>query len=162
VTRIAVISDTHGKNLDVLPSEIYDEVVSADVVVHCGDYDRLSLVNQLRQAAKRFIGVFGNMDSIDIRAELPEKTVFEVEGKRIGVIHPYWGGPPFGIEEAIAREFEGVDVILFGHTHDVYHQTIDGVIFFNPGQAYRSFREPASVGVVTVGSDGIEVEVKSC
>lgn len=162
MTRIAVISDTHGKNLDVLPSEIYDEVVSADVVVHCGDYDRLSLVNQLRQAAKRFIGVFGNMDSIDIRAELPEKTVFEVEGKRIGVIHPHWGGPPFGIEEAIAREFEDVDVILFGHTHDVYHKTIDGVVFFNPGQAYRSFREPASVGVVTVGSDGIEVEVKSC
>ena len=162
MTRIAVISDTHGKNLDVLPSEIYDEVVSADVVVHCGDYDRLSLVNQLRQAAKRFIGVFGNMDSIDIRAELPEKTVFEVEGKRIGVIHPHWGGPPFGIEEAIAREFEDVDVILFGHTHDVYHKTIDGVVFFNPGQAYRSFREPASVGVVTVGSDVFVLYVKSC
>lgn len=161
MTRIVVISDTHGKNLDVLPSEIRDEVVNADIVVHCGDYDRLPLLNQLRRAAKRFIGVFGNIDSIDIRAELPDKAVFEVEGKRIGVIHPHWGGPPFGLEEAIAREFEGVDMILFGHTHDICHQTINGVIFLNPGQAYRSFREPASVGIVTIGPEGIEVEVKS-
>ena len=162
MTRIAVIADTHGKSLDVLPQEIYDEVVAADIVVHCGDYDRLSLLNQLRQVSKRFVGVYGNIDAIDIRAELPEKTVFEVEGKRIGVIHPHWGGPPFGIEEAIAREFENVDMILFGHTHDVYYQTIDGVVFLNPGQAYRSFREPASVGVVNVGADGIDVEIKSC
>jgi putative phosphoesterase len=161
MTRIVVIADTHGKNLDVLPQEIYGEIMAADIVVHCGDYDRLSLLNQLRQVSKRFVGVFGNIDSIDIRAELPEKTVFEVEGRRIGVIHPHWGGPPFGIEEAIAREFEDVDVILFGHTHDVCHQTIDGVVFLNPGQAYRSFREAASVGIITIGPDGIEVEVKS-
>jgi len=162
MTRIAVIADTHGKSLDVLPQEIYDEVVAADIVVHCGDYDRLSLLNQLRQVSKRFVGVYGNIDAIDIRAELPEKTVFEVEGKRIGVIHPHWGGPPFGIEEAIAREFENVDMILFGHTHDVYYQTIDGVVFLNPGQAYRSFREPASVGIIDVGVDRIDVEIKSC
>jgi putative phosphoesterase len=161
MTRIAVISDTHGKSLDVLPQEIYDEVVAGDIVVHCGDYDRLSLLNQLRQVSKRFIGVFGNIDSIDIRAELPEKTVFEVEGRRIGVIHPHWGGPPFGMEEAIAKEFEAVDMILFGHTHDVYYQTINGVVYLNPGQAYRSFREPASVGIIDVGPHGIEVEVKS-
>ena len=162
MTRIAVISDTHGKSLDVLPQEIYDEVVAADIVVHCGDFDRLPLLNQLRQVSKRFIGVYGNIDSIDIRAELPQKAVFEVEGKRFGVIHPHWGGPPFGIEQAIAREFEGVDVILFGHTHDACYQTICGVAFLNPGQAYRSFREPASVGIVTVGPDGIRADIKSC
>lgn len=162
MTRMAVISDTHGKSLDVLPQEIYDEVVAADIVVHCGDFDRLPLLNQLRQVSKRFIGVYGNIDSIDIRAELPQKAVFEVEGRRIGVIHPHWGGPPFGIEEAIAREFEDVDMILFGHTHDACYQTIEGVIFLNPGQAYRSFREPASVGIVTVGPGGIQADIKSC
>ena len=162
MTRIAVISDTHGKSLDVLPREIYDEVVAADIVVHCGDYDRLPLLNQLRQVSKRFVGVFGNIDSVDIRDMLPEKAVFEVEGRRIGVIHPHWGGPPFGIEEAIAKQFEGVDMILFGHTHDVFYGTIDGVVFLNPGQAYRSFRESASVGIITVGPDDIEVEIKSC
>ena len=159
MTRIVVIADTHGRNLDVLPRELYDEVAAADIVVHCGDYNHLSLLNELRQMAKRFVGVYGNIDSMDIRAELPAKTVFEVEGKRIGVIHPHWGGPPFRIEEEIAREFDTVDIILFGHTHDVCNKTVGGIAFVNPGQAYRSFKERASAGIITVGPDGFDVEI---
>jgi putative phosphoesterase len=161
MTRILVISDTHGKDLDIMPPELLDGVKSADIVVHCGDYNRLSLLNQLRREAKCFVGVFGNMDSIDIRAELPAKAVFEVEGKRFGVIHPHWGGPPFGIEAAIAEEFDGVDAIFFGHTHDCCYQTIGGIVFLNPGQAYRSYKEVASAGIVTVGPAGLEVEIKT-
>jgi hypothetical protein len=145
----------------VLPPEILDEVKTADIVVHCGDYDRLSLLDKLRQVSKRFVGVYGNIDSIDIRKELPAKTVFEVEGKRIGVIHPHWGGPSFDIEAAIAEEFDGVDAIFFGHTHDVCYKTVRGVVYLNPGQAYRSYKEPASAGIVNVGPDGIEVEIKT-
>lgn len=160
MTRIVVISDTHGKDLSILPAELLSEVTGADIVVHCGDYNRLSLLNQLRQVSKRFVGVFGNIDSIDIRAELPEKAVFEVEGKRFGVIHPYWGGPPHGIEDAIAGEFDGVDAVFFGHTHDFCHTTIGGVTFVNPGQAYRSFGEPATAAVVTVEPQGLAVQKK--
>ena len=159
MTRIVVISDTHGKELGIMPSELLSEIKSADIVVHCGDYDKVPLLNQLRQVSRRFVGVFGNIDSIDIRAELPEKAVFEVEGKRFGVIHPHWGGPPHGIEDAIAREFDGVDAIFFGHTHDFYHQTIGGLTFVNPGQAYRSFREPATAAIVTVRRQGLAVEM---
>jgi len=166
MTRILVISDTHGKSLDIMPPQLRAEISAADIVVHCGDYNRLSLLSQLRREAKRFVGVFGNMDSIDIRAELPEKAVFEVEGKRIGVIHPHWGGPPHNIERDIVKEFDGVDVIFFGHTHDAGCREIKGVTFLNPGQSYRSYihrsyMEPASAGIVNVGTDGIEVEIKT-
>jgi len=161
MTRILVISDTHGKSLDIMPPQLRAEISAADIVVHCGDYNRLSLLSQLRREAKRFVGVFGNMDSIDIRAELPAKAVFEVEGKRIGVIHPHWGGPSLGVEAAIAVEFDGVDAIFFGHTHDVCYKTTGDVVFLNPGQAYRSYMEPASAGIVTVGPEGIEVEIKT-
>jgi len=159
MTRIVVISDTHGKDLGRIPTELLSEIRAADIVVHCGDFDRASMLNQLRQVSKRFVGVFGNIDSIDIRAELPEKAVFEVEGKRFGVIHPHWGGPPHGIEDTIAGEFDGVDAIFFGHTHDFCHTTIDGVTFINPGQAYRSFREPATAAIVTVEPQGLAVEM---
>jgi hypothetical protein len=161
MTRIVVISDTHARSLNGLPPKLLAELSEADIVVHCGDYTSITLLEELRRVARRFIGVYGNMDPREIRDELPDKTVFEVEGKRIGVIHPAWGGPPWGIEEDIAKEFEGVDIILFGHTHDVCHQTIGGVVFFNPGQAYPSFRNPASAGIVTVGQEGIEVEIKT-
>jgi putative phosphoesterase len=161
MTRIAVISDTHAKSIDGLPSELLVELAEADLVVHCGDYTGVALLGELRHLAKRFIGVYGNTDPKEIRDELPDKTVFEVDGKRIGVIHPTWGGPPWGIEEGIAREFEGVDIILFGHTHDVCHKNMDGVVLLNPGQAYASFRDHASAGIVTIGQEGIEVEIKT-
>ena len=166
MTRILVISDTHGKSLDIMPPQLRAEISAADIVVHCGDYNHLTLLNQLRQVARRFVGVFGNIDSIDIRDELPAKVVFEVEGRRFGVIHPHWGGPPHNIERDIVKEFDGVDVICFGHTHDACCREINGVTFLNPGQSYRShihrsYMEPASAGIVNVGPDGIEVEIKT-
>ncbi len=160
MTRIVVISDTHTRSLEVLPHGIVKELADADWVVHCGDYTTISLLRELRHLAKRFIGVYGNTDPNEVREELPDKAVFEVEGRRIGVIHPSWGGEPFGIEKDVVREFDGVDVILFGHTHDLYHGRIAGVVLLNPGQPYPSFTIPASLGIVTVGPDGMEVEIK--
>jgi hypothetical protein len=34
------------------------------------------------------------------------------------------------------------------------------VVFLNPGQAYPSFRTPASVGIVTIGQEGMAVEIR--
>ncbi|MFW6126437.1 MAG: metallophosphoesterase family protein, partial [Chloroflexota bacterium] len=85
--------------------------------------------------------------------------VFEMQGRRIGVIHPEWGGPPWGIEEEIAKEFDGVDIILYGHTHDISHQTIGDTIFLNPGQAYSSFRIPASAARITIDAEQLEIEI---
>jgi len=161
MTRIVVIADTHARSLKELPQELVKELAEADIVIHCGDYTYPSLLDELRRMAKRFIGVYGNMDPKEIREQLPDKAVLEVEGRRIGVIHPAWGGPPWGIEEDIAKEFDGVDIILFGHTHDVYHETIGGVIFLNPGQAYPAFRTPASAGIVTIGQEGMDVEIRT-
>lgn len=160
MTRIVVIADTHARSLKHLPQKLVNELAEADIVVHCGDFTSIALLEELRRLAKRFIGVYGNVDPREIREQLPDKAVFEVEGKRIAVIHPPWGGPPWGIEEDIAKEFEGVDIILFGHTHDVCHKTIGGVVFLNPGQAYSSFRDPASAGIVTIGQEGMEVEIR--
>jgi putative phosphoesterase len=161
MTRIVAISDTHAKSLSVLPKALLTEISDADIVVHCGDYTDISLLHELRDIAKKFIGVYGNVDDIDIRRTVPEKTTFEVDGRRIGVIHPYWGGAPFGIEEAIVKEFRNADLILFGHTHDAWTGKIDGVTFLNPGQAYSAFMEKATAGIVTVGSKGFKIEIVS-
>jgi len=160
MTKIVVISDTHARSLKELSPKLVKTLAGADIAVHCGDYTTTSLLDEVRRVARRFIGVYGNIDPKEVREQLPAKTVFEVEGKRIGVTHPSWGGPPWGIEEDIAKEFEGVDIILFGHTHDVCHETIGGVVFINPGQAYPSFRTSASVAIVTIGQEGMEVEIR--
>jgi uncharacterized protein len=161
VTRILVISDTHAKSLSALPKALLTEISSADIVVHCGDYTSISLLQELKDLAKSFVGVYGNVDDTEIRRAVTEKTTFEVGGVRIGVIHPYWGGAPFGIEEAIAKEFTDVGLILFGHTHDVWTGMIDGVTFLNPGQAYSAFMEKATAGIVTVRAKSFEIEIVS-
>jgi hypothetical protein len=161
MTRIFVISDTHVRSLKELPQNLLNGLSEADYVVHCGDYTNIAVLRELRCLAKCFIGVYGNVDPREIRDELPAKTVFEVEGRLIGVIHPHWGGAPWGIEEDIAKEFEGVDIILFGHTHDTCHKTINGTIFLNPGQAYPSFRNPAAAGIITIDHEKIEIEIRT-
>jgi len=161
VTRILAISDTHTKSLSALPKALLDEIGKADVVVHCGDYTELSFLQELREASKRFVGVYGNMDSMDIRRTLSAKTAFVVKDKRIGVIHPHWGGASVGIEEAIAKEFHGVELVLYGHTHDACCETRDGVTFVNPGQAYADDMAKATAGIVIVGDKGFEIEIVS-
>jgi len=161
VTRILAISDTHAKSLNDLTKGLFKEIAAADVVVHCGDYTSMSLLQELRESAKRFVGVYGNVDDIDIRRTVPGKTTFDVAGNRIGVIHPYWGGSSIGIEEAILKEFGNVDLVLFGHTHDAWTGTIDGVILLNPGQAYSAFMEKATAGIITVGDEGFDMKIIS-
>jgi putative phosphoesterase len=160
MTRILVISDTHAKSLNAMPKALLAEISDADIVVHCGDYTSITLLRELRDLAKRFVGVYGNVDTMDIRQEVPKKTAFDIDGKKIGVIHPHWGGASLGIEEAIAKEFHNVDLILFGHTHDAWTDTINGVTFLNPGQAYSEFMEKATAGIITVGAKGFEIEIK--
>lgn len=161
MTRILAISDTHAKSLSALPKALLTEISDADIVVHCGDYTSITLLKELQALAKRFVGVYGNSDSVDIRQEVSRKTVFDIDGKKIGVIHPHWGGEPFGIKEAIAKEFHNVDLILFGHTHDAWTGTIDGVTLLNPGQAYSADMDKATAGIITVGAKGFEIDIRS-
>ena len=161
MTRILAISDTHAKSLRDLPRALLTEISSADIVVHCGDYTSVALLKELQALAKRFVGVYGNMDTVDIRQEVSRKTAFDIDGKKIGVIHPHWGGEPFGIEEAIVKEFRNVDLILFGHTHDAWKGSIDGVTLVNPGQAYADDTAKATAGIVKVGDKGFEIEIVS-
>ena len=159
--KILVISDTHAMNLAALPKALVEDISGADIVVHCGDYTELALLQELKNVSKHFVGVYGNMDVLDIRKEVPRKTAFEVEGKRIGVIHPYWGGDTTGIRESISKEFHGVDLILYGHTHDAGYETINGICFLNPGQSHSESEAKITAGVITVGPETFKVEIKS-
>ncbi len=55
------------------------------------------------------------MDDFDLYNLLPEKRIEKYHGQRIGIIHGK--GPPQGIEDVVLREFQDVDLIIFGHSH---------------------------------------------
>lgn len=152
MTQLLVLADTHVSSLRELPQSITDAIRETEWVVHCGDYTNFSVVQELRSTARHFVGVYGNSDPPDVRQELPAETIIELEGKRIAVIHPPWGDSPDRLEEKLVARFPGVDVILFGHTHDTCIKNRNGILLFNPGQSYAFHSMPVSTGIITIGN----------
>jgi putative phosphoesterase len=158
---ILALADTHVATLQQLPERLSQLVKETDCVVHCGDFTEIRVVEELRSLAKRFIGVYGNTDSPEIKEQLPTETTFEVHGKKIAVTHPHFGGPPWGLEEELAAHYPDADVIIFGHTHDACSIHKNGVLLFNPGQGYPIFITQASVGILKVTAEGVEGRISS-
>jgi putative phosphoesterase len=113
----------------------------------------------MRRAAKRLIAVHGNSDPVEVRQAIPYVEVLELEGKRIGVIHPAWGGPPFEIRELLQDFTQPPDAVVFGHLHETINEISDGVLFLNPGQAYSSFMVPATIATLTLEDGGMRAEI---
>jgi putative phosphoesterase len=156
--KIVVISDTHTNSIDSLSPRLVDELSSADLIIHAGDFTGKQLVDDLRRIG-RFSGVYGNIDGPDVRQQLPEIETIEAEGFRIGVNHPAEGGSPMTIEQRIRRKFQNVQVIIHGHSHRTKNEKRDGILWFNPGSATGKF--PAlkkSYGVLTI-RDEIKGEI---
>ena len=147
--KLAVLSDTHVSRLDQLSSRLLDGLSEADLVIHLGDFTGKELLDGLR-ALGDFRGVAGNMDIPAVRAELPEEEVLDLCGKKVAIAHGW--GAPWGLRERVAARFEGVDVVLYGHSHRVAQECVGGVLFFNPGSASGKF--PAlrkTYGVIDIG-----------
>jgi len=156
--KIGVISDTHltrPVDFSALMNGAFKDV---ELIVHAGDLTELSVLDGL--AGKKVMAVCGNMDSPGVRRQLPAQRVFEAAGFKIGLIHG-WGGPQ-GIEERIAQEFEGVNCIVYGHTHAPVHLKRDGILFFNPG-TFSGIGGSGSktVGVLELG-DTIRGQIFAC
>ena len=148
--KIVVLSDTHTGSMDQIPRSVVDELSGADLVVHAGDFTGRTLLDQLRRL-RNFTGVHGNLDSPDIKQELPAQTTIVVGSFRIGITHPSEGGMALGVEERVRAKFQDVDAIIFGHTHMAKNEYRDKVLYFNPGSATGTF--PASektFGIITV------------
>jgi uncharacterized protein len=141
--RIAVLADTHVDRLEHLPKKIVDALSTADLIIHAGDFTDVQLLRELKRLGE-VKAVHGNMDSRELKAELPVKEIVETKDKRIGITHG--SGAPWGIEERIIKMFESnrVDIIVYGHSHRSQNKVIDDILFFNPGKATDSF------GILTV------------
>ena len=159
-TQIVVLSDTHCHRWDEVHPAIRQAVADADIAVHCGDLVRADVADGLRRDAKRAIIVHGNSDPPDVRRNLPYVETITVEGARIGVTHPAWGGPEFPPEDLLPDFAEPPDAVLFGHTHEPMNELRGGILYLNPGQGYPSFMVAATIAVLTVDGGDLSAEIK--
>lgn len=147
--------------LDLLPQRLRHLLKEVDYVVHCGDFTELRVVEELRSLSKQFVGVYGNTDAPEVKKLLPTEAFLEIHGRKIAITHPYFGGPPWRLEEELIETYPAADVILFGHTHDACSVRKNGVLLFNPGQGYPMFITQAGVGILKVTAQGIEGRLSS-
>ncbi len=150
--RVLVLADTHVNDVSALPERLCEELKNVDLIIHAGDYTGRGLLEQLR-AYGDFKGVHGNMDPTAIKQELPDKTIIEVEGLRIGITHPSEGGSPVGLLRRVREKFgdDTPDMIIYGHSHEPQNLEHDEIRYINPGSATGVF--PArycSFGIIEI------------
>jgi hypothetical protein len=140
--RIGLISDTHG----LLRPQAVDALAGVDHIIHAGDIGREDVLQELRAVAP-VTAVRGNVDIDNWAGALPETTDVCLGGAAIHVLHILERLKP--TDEARAR------VVVYGHTHRPLIETLDGVLFVNPGSAGpRRFSLPVTVGFLSIGGDG--------
>lgn len=118
MTRVAILSDTHG----LLRNEVLEEVKKADAIIHAGDINTEEIVQTLRDIAPLYI-VRGNNDK-EWAEDLPVSQTITIDGVSLFIIH--------NIKE-LPKDLPKVDIIVYGHSHKYSCETKEGICYLNPG-----------------------------
>src|SRR6476469_7994187 len=152
--RIGVISDTH----DYLDPKIRRLFKGVDHILHGGDIGLPWLILQLEEIAP-VTAVVGNADESGINYKEVEVVTL---GARKFLIHHQV--EPKDLADKIKRKIirENPDVVVFGHTHKQFCETIGNTLFLNPGYAGKQrFALERSVAVLHCDDAGITAEFTS-
>ncbi len=137
-----LIADTHvPRRARDLPTQVWDEVAKADVVVHAGDWVAPELLDALEARATRLVACWGNNDGPALRARLPERADAVLEGLHLTVVHET--GSAAGRDARMSRLYPDSDVLVFGHSHIPWDTTTaSGLRLLNPGSPTDRRRQP--------------------
>lgn len=140
--RLLLLADTHvPRRARDLPVRVWDEVATADVVVHAGDWVAPELLDELETRAARLVACWGNNDGPALRARLPERADAVLDGLHITVVHET--GSAAGREARMSRLYPDSNVLVFGHSHIPWDTTTaTGLRLLNPGSPTDRRRQP--------------------
>jgi putative phosphoesterase len=144
---VGVISDTHG----LLRAEALRALAGVEHILHAGDVGDFAILEALRKIAP-VTAIRGNVDTHGACAELPETEAVELGGRLFYLVHSVHA---LDIDPKSA----GVAVVVSGHSHRPGVETLNGVMYLNPGSAGpRRFQLPVSIALVEV-EDGIAARI---
>ncbi len=128
--KIGVISDTHN----FFDPRIPQLFAGVEHILHAGDIGLPAILFQL-EAIAPVTAVLGNMDDQSVRAR--ETEIVELAGRKFLLHHIV---NPHHVDDSIQARIrrEQPAVVVFGHSHKPFCETIDGVLFLNPGSAGKS------------------------
>ena len=136
--RIAVLSDTHG----MLRREVVAELQDCSHILHAGDIVKETDLDELRLYGAIY-AVRGNNDVWqDGLRDLAQVLRFEIGGVSFLMTHDRYDIP---------RNLEGVQAVIFGHSHRYSEVWQDGRLWLNPGSCGRSrFGSDVTMAKLTV------------
>ena len=142
--RLAILSDTHG----LLRPEVAELLKSADAILHGGDINRQSIVDQLRQYAPLYV-VRGNDDK-EWAEDIPHELTVTLGGVTFCVVHN---------RKEVPADLSGVDAVVFGHSHKYAEEERDGRLWLNPGSCGpRRFRQEITLMMAEAEDGTLRVE----
>ena len=142
--RLAILSDTHG----LLRPEVAELLKSADAILHGGDINRQSIVDQLRQYAPLYV-VRGNNDKEWAEA-IPHDLTVTLGGVTFCVVHN---------RREVPADLSEVDAVVFGHSHKYAEEERDGRLWLNPGSCGpRRFRQEITLMMAEAEDGTLRVE----
>lgn len=141
--RIAILSDTHG----LLRPEVVEYLKTADVILHGGDINKQSIVDELRQYAPLYI-VRGNNDK-EWAQDIPHDLTLTLDGMTFVMVH----------NKKEVPDLTGADVVVFGHSHKYLQEEKDGVLWLNPGSCGpRRFHQEITIMMAELTGGSLRVE----
>lgn len=142
--KLAILSDTHG----LLRPEVMERLKTADVILHGGDINKQSIVDQLRQYAPLYV-VWGNNDK-EWAEHIPHDLTVTLDGVTFYMIHN---------RKEMPADLSGVDVVVFGHSHKYVQEEKDGILWLNPGSCGpRRFHQEITMMMAELAGGNLRVE----
>ena len=142
--KIAILSDTHG----LLRPEVVEYLKTADAILHAGDINRQEIVDQLRQYAPLYI-VRGNNDK-EWAEHIPHHLAVILDGVSFYMVHN---------KKEIPADLNGINAVVFGHSHKYLQEEKDGLLWLNPGSCGpRRFHQEITMMMAEAENGTLRVE----
>lgn len=147
--RIGIISDTHG----LLRPEAEQQLAGVAHIVHAGDIGRPEVIARLKQIAP-VSAIRGNVDTGPWAECYPDTETVRIGGRSLHVLHDIH-------DLKIDPALNGIDAVISGHSHQPRIETVDGVLYLNPGSAGpRRFKLPITLAILELDESGLRPELR--
>ena len=142
--KLAILSDTHG----LLRPEVLEYLQTADVILHGGDINRQEIVDALQRYAPLYV-VRGNNDKAWAEA-IPHHLKVALDGVTFCMVHN---------RKELPADLDGVDAVVFGHSHKYVQEEKDGLLWLNPGSCGpRRFHQEITMMMAEIADGVLQVE----
>ncbi|MDC0033924.1 metallophosphatase family protein [Alphaproteobacteria bacterium] len=138
-TTIGVISDTHG----LLRPQAKLQLTNVDYIIHAGDIGSPDIIPSLAKIAP-VTAIKGNIDQATWAVPYADEETLELAGQNIFILHNR-------NQLSIVPKAAGFNIIISGHSHKPNIETIDDVLYLNPGSAGpRRFTLPITLAILQI------------